>query len=172
MLLTVGDSFTYGTELTNQLNAWPYQLAERLGVQCTNLAEPGASNDFILRSTVEGIRTYNPSIVVVAFTTPDRFELNREHYTPNRNPREFMRWDSEWADSKFRVQVELLERYIQCEYYFLSPWDCVIEDSPQCIGQLVEFCEGFDKGEKGHPLIQGHTNIAKRVYDCIMTARP
>ena len=52
MLLTVGDSFTYGTELTNQLNAWPYQLAERLGVQCTNLAEPGASNDFILRTTV------------------------------------------------------------------------------------------------------------------------
>lgn len=171
MLLTTGDSFTYGTELEDNSKAWPYILAGYLNTDVVNLAEPGASNDFILRSTVEGIKTHNPSLVIVAWTTPDRFELNGEHYTPNRNPREFRGWDSRWAEQKFAVQVELLERYIQCEHYFTEPWDCRVHDCGAVIGQLVEFCEGFDKGTGGHPLEQGHVAIAERVLDCIERAR-
>jgi lysophospholipase L1-like esterase len=171
MLLTTGDSFTYGTELEDNSKAWPYMLAGYLQCDVVNLAEPGASNDFILRSTVEGIKKHKPTLVIVAWTTPDRFELNGEHYTPNRNPREFRVWDSAWAERKFATQVELLERYIQCEYYFTEPWDCRIHDCSAVIGQLVEFCEGFEKGTGGHPLQQGHIAIARRLFDAIEKAR-
>ena len=165
MLLTVGDSFTYGTELTDRSLAWPYQLGKRLDLDVVNLAEPGASNDFILRTTVSGIERYNPTLVVVAFTTPNRFERNGEHYTPTKNPNEFREWNEVWALDKFHTQVALLESYIKCEHYLLSPWDVHPDTMPQCIGQLVEFCEGFDKGPGGHPLEQGHDAIAKGIYD-------
>ena len=171
MLLTTGDSFTYGTELADNNCAWPYMLAQYLKCDVVNLAEPGASNDFILRSTVEGIKQHKPKLVIVAWTTPDRFELNGEHYTPNRNPREFRSWNTDWATQKFCVQVELLERYIDCEYYFTEPWDCRIDDCSAVVGSLVQFCEGFEKGPGGHPLQQGHIAIAKRLFDCIESAR-
>ena len=162
MLLTVGDSFTYGTELTDRSLAWPYQLGKRLDLDVVNLAEPGASNDFILRTTVSSIERYNPTLVVVAFTTPNRFERNGEHYTPTKNPNEFREWNEVWALDKFHTQVALLESYIKCEHYLLSPWDV---ESPHCIEQLVALCEGFDKGPGGHPLEQGHDAIAKGIYD-------
>ena len=171
MLLTTGDSFTYGTELEDTSKAWPYMLAGYLNTDVVNLAEPGVSNDFILRSTVEGIKKHSPTVVIVAWTTPDRFELNGEHYTPNRNPREFRSWNGDWATDKFTTQVELLERYIDCEYYFTEPWDCRITDCGAVVGQLVSFCEGFEKGSGGHPLQQGHIAIAKRLYDAIKKAR-
>ena len=82
MLVTIGDSFTYGTELRDSGYAWPYQLAARLDMQCVNLAQPGASNDFIVRSAVNAIDEYCPKLMIVAFTTPNRFERNGEHFTP------------------------------------------------------------------------------------------
>ncbi len=165
MLLTVGDSFTYGTELSDRSLAWPYQLGLRLGMRTQNLSFPGASNDYILRTTVNFLEKFNPDIVIVAFTTPNRFERNWDHYTPSKNPGEFKDWNNDWALDKFNTQVVLLESYIKCEHYFLCPWDVHPDTMPQCIGQLVEFCEGFDKGPGGHPLEQGHDAIAKGIYD-------
>ena len=162
MLVTIGDSFTYGTELRDPGYAWPYQLATRLDMQCVNLAQPGASNDFIVRTAVNAIEEYSPKLMIVAFTTPNRFERNGEHFTPTKTPNEFREWDEVWALNKFHTQVALLKQYIKCEHYFLSPWDV---DSPHCVAQLVALCENFDKGPGGHPLVQGHTAIAKGIYD-------
>jgi hypothetical protein len=167
MLLTIGDSFTYGTELSNTEYAWPYQLAKRLDMTCVNLAQPGASNDFIVRTTVNAIEEYNPLLLIVAFTTPNRFERNGDHFTPNKTPQEFFEWNDEWAQNKFHTQVKMLETYIPCENYFLGPWDIDISYCKNYIGTLVELCEGFDKGIGGHPLIQGHTAIAKRISKII-----
>ena len=55
MLVTVGDSFTYGTELADTSLAWPYQLGLILNMPVINLPQPGASNDFIVRTTVNAI---------------------------------------------------------------------------------------------------------------------
>jgi len=167
MLLTIGDSFTYGTELLDISLSWPYQLGARLGMPVVNLAQPGASNDYIVRTTVNAINEYNPDLVIVGFTTPNRFELNWEHYTPTKTPNYFDNWNEEWAENKFHTQVRVLESYIKCKNYFLGPWDCDISYCSNYIGTLVEMCEGFDKGSGGHPLLQGHTVIAKKISEII-----
>lgn len=167
MLLTIGDSFTYGTELKNTELAWPYQLAQSLNMSCVNLAQPGASNDYIVRATVNACEEYNPSIVVVAFTTPNRYEQNWEHFTPTKTPQLFQDWNTEWAENKFHTQVKLLEQYISCDSYFLGPWDVDISYAKNYIGTLVGMCEGFAKGPGGHPLVQGHTAIANQISKII-----
>ena len=167
MLVTIGDSFTYGTELRDPGYAWPYQLATRLGMQCVNLAQPGASNDFIVRTAVNAIEEYSPKLMIVAFTTPNRFERNGEHFTPTKTPQQFVDWNDTWALDKFHTQVKMLETYITCKKYFIGPWDVDISYSSSYIGTLVEMCEGLDKGPEGHPLIQGHTAIAKTISEII-----
>lgn len=54
-LVTNGCSFTYGYELNNVLDAWPYKLGKLLGISVINLAIPGASNDYIVRSIIQNI---------------------------------------------------------------------------------------------------------------------
>lgn len=173
MLVTIGDSFTYGTELRDPGYAWPYQLATRLNMQCVNLAQPGASNDFIVRTAVNAIEEYSPKLMIVAFTTPNRFERNGEHFTPTKTPQQFVDWNQEWAENKFHTQVKMLETFIdryqsqKCTNYFLGPWDMDISYCKNYIGTLVELCEDFDKGPGGHPLIQGHTAIARTISKII-----
>ncbi len=53
LLYTNGDSFTYGSELENQTSTWPVLLAKMIGYELVNDAQPGASNDYIVRRTVE-----------------------------------------------------------------------------------------------------------------------
>ncbi len=168
MLVAIGDSFTYGTELSNTELAWPYQLATRLDMECVNLAQPGASNDFIVRTSVNAISEYNPQLMIVAFTTPNRFELNGEHFTPTKTPQQFVDWNEAWAMDKFHTQVKMLETCITCKNYFIGPWDVDISYCNNYIGTLVEMSEGFDKGPGGHPLIQGHTAIAKTISKFIL----
>ena len=68
-------------------------MATRLGMQCVNLAQPGASNDFIVRTAVNAIEEYCPKLMIVAFTTPNRFERNGEHFTPTKTPQQFIDWN-------------------------------------------------------------------------------
>jgi hypothetical protein len=56
-LLTVGDSFTYGDELDDVYQAWPYKLAEKLGYEVHNIGQSGCGNASILRRTLEELST-------------------------------------------------------------------------------------------------------------------
>lgn len=62
-LLTVGDSFTYGEELSDLNNAWPYVLGRRLGYEVTNLAKPGSGNTRMVRHCVEHVNNYDMAII-------------------------------------------------------------------------------------------------------------
>ena len=117
ILLTNGDSFTYGTELTDNNLAWPYVLADIIGYDCVNLAQPGASNDYIVRSTVEYLNTTTPDLCIIAWTTPDRIEISTDHCTPNTHPGIFKQWDADWARSKYNTQVKLLESYFKIPFF-------------------------------------------------------
>lgn len=44
-----GDSFTFGQELTDRKNAWPYLLSGLLNAEVTNYGNPAASNDKMIR---------------------------------------------------------------------------------------------------------------------------
>ena len=62
-LLTVGDSFTYGEELSDLTNAWPNLLAKKLECELTNLARPGGGNTRMVRHCVEQVNTYDFAII-------------------------------------------------------------------------------------------------------------
>jgi hypothetical protein len=75
-ILTAGDSFTYGEELSDVNLAWPYRLATTLNGIVTNLGEPAASNDKIIRKTLEYILTANEPVdlVIIAWSNLGRAE--------------------------------------------------------------------------------------------------
>lgn len=75
-LLTVGDSFTYGDELSNRAAAWPNLLAEMLGYELTNLAKPGGGNTNIVRQCVD--QSNNHDMIIVAWSHFARIEFADE----------------------------------------------------------------------------------------------
>jgi hypothetical protein len=76
-LLTIGDSFTYGDELLDRTNAWPYLLAKELGCELTNLGQPGAGNTSIVRKVIEN--SDEADIVIVAWSHFARIEVADEN---------------------------------------------------------------------------------------------
>ena len=76
MILTIGDSFTYGAELANrEHDAWPYVLARKLNLNVDNLACPGGSNDRMFRITVDRVVQKNYKLVIIGWTEPSRLDL-------------------------------------------------------------------------------------------------
>ena len=74
-ILTVGDSFTYGEELDNRDNAYPYYLAKGLKAEVVNLAKPGSGNKRMIRTTMEYISAGNPvDLVIIGWSSPGRME--------------------------------------------------------------------------------------------------
>ena len=73
-LLTVGDSFTNGDELTDRYQAWPYRLADLLEYEVYNMGQSGCSNASILRRTIEELAVNYYDLVVVGWTSPGRVE--------------------------------------------------------------------------------------------------
>ena len=83
MIYTIGDSFTYGDELDNPKHAWPYILGDLIGYHVDNLARNGASNDYIVKTTVEYLESNAPDLVILAWTTPDRIDIGGKTATVN-----------------------------------------------------------------------------------------
>ena len=79
MMLTVGDSFTYGSELADRLNAWPYLLDRTV----KNQGKAGSSSDRIFRITVEETATTKFDFVIVAWSFPDRKEVFQNDHRQN-----------------------------------------------------------------------------------------
>ncbi len=73
-LLAVGDSFTYGDELSDRYQAWPYRLADLLGYEVYNMGQSGCSNASILRRTLEEIAVNHYDLLIVGWTSPGRIE--------------------------------------------------------------------------------------------------
>ena len=171
LLYTIGDSFTYGAELDDhEKQAWPRLVADRLGYELVNLAKPGASNDYIIRTTVEFLETCTPDIAIIVWTTPHRLEINETQCTPNSHPSVFKTWDDCWAENKFQTQVKLLDKYLTMPHYFAVGWEDPL-DIPCYIGRLVEWAYGTPRGLNGHPLEEGHKLIAEKIYEILRITR-
>jgi hypothetical protein len=76
-LLTVGDSFTYGEELSDVSNSWPNVLSEMNGYELTNLAKPGTGNTSIVRNCIQHIDQCD--IVIIAWSHFARIEFADEY---------------------------------------------------------------------------------------------
>ena len=53
---------------------WPFELEKVLDVKCTNISIGGASNNRIVRTTIESIEKEKPDAVIVQWTSPFRSE--------------------------------------------------------------------------------------------------
>ena len=132
-LLTVGDSFTYGEELADRNSAWPQLLASRLNYELINLGKPSASNDKILRTTLDYLATDTADLVVIGWSNIGRSEHADEFgyydvwpgYQGGIFARDGFNWrnelvgyvsryhNSEAIHRKFIQQVILLQSYLK-----------------------------------------------------------
>jgi hypothetical protein len=72
MILVIGDSFTYGEELTNRTkDAWPFLLS----FDVKNLGKSGSSLDRIFRLAIEETSKQNYELVIIAWSFPNRLEV-------------------------------------------------------------------------------------------------
>jgi hypothetical protein len=80
-ILTNGDSFTYGDELSNLICAWPHVLANKINASVVNLGTPGASNDSIVRRTLDYVvnpLNKRPDMVIIGWSNAGRIEAADE----------------------------------------------------------------------------------------------
>lgn len=76
LLFTVGDSFTYGEELTHRdKDAWPVLVAKHLGYKLVNQGSPGTSCDYAVKQTVKAVSRMRPDLVIVAWSSAGRMEF-------------------------------------------------------------------------------------------------
>jgi hypothetical protein len=122
-ILTAGDSFTYGEELGNINQAWPYQLGKLLDANVLNLATPAASNDKILRVTMDHLlRPHNIDLVVIGWASPGRIEFSDEFgafdvwpgYSGNLFKKDNMYWREDIANYVSRYHNS---SYLHCRYF-------------------------------------------------------
>ena len=129
-LLAVGDSFTYGEELSDLNNAWPYLLGNKLGYTVNNLAKPGSGNTRMLRHAVEQINNYD--LIVIAWSHFARTELADENGFYDLWPgcsarphKEFSSWRSEvinyyskhhndqYLYNQYLINIILIQQYLK-----------------------------------------------------------
>lgn len=182
MILVNGDSFTVGEESSI---AWPSLIPDTV-----NIAQSGASNDYICRTTVSFIENQSNKVdaVIIAWTSPNRIEIGNQHLTPSSHRRygEIVnwvfddKWSEWWADNKFLTQVRMMEGYLRIRnipFLFISTFDIQSKfDTSLAMPEeylgwpkegLVEWMGDCPKGPGGHPLEQGHIKIALKINEHI-----
>jgi lysophospholipase L1-like esterase len=73
-ILAIGDSYTYGSELSDLNKAWPVLVANQLGCEVDNKGKPAGSNYRIVRKLLESNIT-NYDIVLIGWSGFDRIEF-------------------------------------------------------------------------------------------------
>jgi len=75
MILTVGDSFTYGAELEDRhRDSWPVVLGRKLDQGVYNLAVPAGSNDRMFRVAVDRVVQNEYELVICGWTEVSRID--------------------------------------------------------------------------------------------------
>lgn len=85
ILFTSGCSYTYGEELNNKNDSWPYVLGNMLEVdEVINKGICSGSNDYILRTTTEfvinNLDKIDEIIIVLGWTSDIRWEIFIDEY--------------------------------------------------------------------------------------------
>lgn len=123
-ILTVGDSFTYGEELENLHDAWPYKLANKIPKShLINLGEPASSNDKIVRKVVEHVLLNPTDLVIIGWSNIGRSEHADEFgyydvwpgYSGNLFTKDGTEWRKELADyvSRYHDSEAIHRKFLQ-----------------------------------------------------------
>ena len=125
-IVAAGDSFTYGEELADLQNAWPYVLGKKISAEVVNLGRPACSNDKIFRLIFEHLIDFNshkPDLVVIGWTSPGRIEFADDigyydvwpGYGGNLFVKDGCTWRQELVDylSKYHSSEFLYKKFLQ-----------------------------------------------------------
>lgn len=80
MILSAGDSFVFGSELTSSANTFTSLLG---ATEC--VAQPGFGNSSIARSVIQYCEQQIPTAVIVSWTFPTRYEFRFDYLTGQRS---------------------------------------------------------------------------------------
>jgi hypothetical protein len=127
-ILAVGDSFTYGDELTDLATAYPALLAQQFGAQVDNQARPGSGNTRMVRTVVDHVGRNTPvaidraDLIIIGWSSPGRIEFADATgiydiwpgYSGNMFTREGQSWRLELIDyiSKYHDPQYLYQQYL------------------------------------------------------------
>jgi hypothetical protein len=76
MIYCIGDSFTYGEELSNrEQDAYPYVLSRMLETTVTNLGKPATGNYRMVKRTMDIVLNHKPKLIVIGWSDPARQEF-------------------------------------------------------------------------------------------------
>jgi len=118
MILTLGDSFTYGSELADRpMNysvtthlppssfAWPVLLAKKLNTTVDNLALPGASNARTFRLAMSTTVKKKYDIVVCGWTELSRLDIQYQDtdFPVTINSGKWFKNELPWIDDYYRL---------------------------------------------------------------------
>ena len=193
MILTVGDSFTFGNELDDRCQqAWPYLLGKQFNKSVTNLGAEGTCNDSMVRKTINATIDTDYDLVIVAWTDCNRFECWNEHtqapvtVMPGSLARlpwtaDYYRYsyNDNFSLNRWYQQILLLQQYLKfrkLNYLFVNVAGLINKKGtpiwklfdPTCyVGWpnrgLIEISGDAPRGEGGHPLVLGHERIANEI---------
>ena len=87
VLVSGGDSFTAGSELSSPEHAWPALLAERRGWNHCPTAQGGNSNSAIRRTVMNAVHKYQEEdlFVAVMWSFPNRYEFRFTYDTGHKD---------------------------------------------------------------------------------------
>ena len=71
----MGDSFTYGEELTDRNDSYAIQLGARLSANVVNEARPGSGNSRMIRNVISHVSQWPTDLVIIGWTSPGRQEF-------------------------------------------------------------------------------------------------
>lgn len=75
MIYCIGDSFTYGEELSDRQNAWPSLLSTRLGRPVTNQGRPASGNYRMVKRAIDAAMNNDTEMIIIGWTDPCRQEF-------------------------------------------------------------------------------------------------
>ena len=135
-LYIIGDSWTYGDELSNRKEqSWPILLSQEFDCELINRGESGGSNDWMFRKTVEWIcnqKNLNDTVVIVGWSEPNRREEIFKFYNTSQvdsDEREKFiytkLYNNELSHYKSICYMVTLQEFLKSKnikYLFFQPW--------------------------------------------------
>lgn len=80
MILSVGDSWTYGYGITKKKNTWPYRLSKYTTENVIVSAENGADNDSIAEYAINAYQEHRPDTTIIGWSGISRIRYSKDPY--------------------------------------------------------------------------------------------
>lgn len=141
-LTTAGCSFTAGVGLDSTELPWPNLLANKLNLRLTNLAHPGAGNQYIINQVLSQGPDFN-SLYIICWSSWSRFDFANNqgkvlHINPNWvNRNELARiiytdyYNPTYLYKKFLLNVILLQNWFKFNNLQYIMFDAMDNVHPQ-----------------------------------------